>query len=250
MGIKTKTSTPLEDPQHRKKRKETDKILEMNLLGLYDRIEIVGDCNCMFRSIQYFSLEVSSIMKFWDKNYVILWLKIKTFMRHTSEQIKTFELFLNILIIWDKTETGENIWKCKLLRPNFSLITIFRSKSIEIHSTVTINPKYKTLNLEYYNRNHNNVLIPKINSSIFINLKRKEMDKDSLQKEEDLNLESQEKIEYEKKTQKMYSNQKIINNKKTPTAQENSKRWPIGVERWKCQKKFLRIKIVIDNFTL
>ena len=54
MGIKTKASTPLEDPQHRKKRIETEKILEMNLLGLYDRIEIVGDGNCMFRAIQYF----------------------------------------------------------------------------------------------------------------------------------------------------------------------------------------------------
>jgi len=57
------------------------------------------------------------------------------------------------------------------------------------------------------------------------------MDNDSLQKEEDLNFETQEKIKYEKKLRKMYSNQKIINNKKTPIIQENGKRWPIGMER-------------------
>jgi len=172
MGYKRKALFPIRGVQE-KKLKPTKTPAEIRLTDLYDRIRIESDGNCLFRAVQYFLTgseydyeevrqEVCNFMSE-NQNFFSIYFA-------SSKKFKCFSEYIDYMRqdgIW-----GDNLELYAASRMfNFNF-TIFRSNSLEIHSHHLIEPTFKTLNLEYENGNHYNVLNPKIASSIFINLNK------------------------------------------------------------------------------
>ena len=146
--------------------------LEPHYLLNYDRIDILGDGNCVFRAIQYFltksqdgheklRMEVTDFMLENSSEYEELFLK--------RGKIKTFDAYI------------KNLKKPDVWGDHLELVAASKLKqfNFQIHQPDVLSPLEhinqgvnRMLNLEFINQNHYNVLELKQSSKILINLQR------------------------------------------------------------------------------
>ena len=139
-----------------KKKIKTMSRAESQLLARFDRIEIEGDGNCLFRAILYYLVADDSSHS--ELRTLICDHIINNRTSYTAV-VPNNDVDLYVEELLHDGTWGDHLElfiASSLLSFNFR---IYKSKSLEIYYEHENSPNYATIFLEYENRNHFNALI-------------------------------------------------------------------------------------------